>query len=114
MASVFASQKFRFWLAIVVLVAAGAVGLPQLFRRPPIKGDINFVCAETGERFALDRDKVVSVPAENPKTHETTLLPCYLDHGVLKVSPRYRQQLQQLGEKNRYVDPQTLAVKTSP
>jgi hypothetical protein len=43
-----------------------------------------------------------------------TLLPCFEQDGVVYVSSRYHGSLAELGEKNRYVDPETLAVRTSP
>lgn len=105
------SQRSK--LIVVGIVALVAVGL-ALHRAQPtgrLPDDINFVCAATGQTYKLDRDEVTRIPAQNPKTGEYTLFPCYLAEGVLQVSTRHAGGLAQLGEKNRYVDPETLAVR---
>ena len=113
MSGVWANQKFKLGAAVVLLVVAG--GLLLLFRRSDtISRSVNFVCVASGQTFTIDRKRIDEVPLANPKTGERTLLPCYLDDGVLRVSPRYRNSLLALAEKNLYVDPNTLAVRSKP
>jgi hypothetical protein len=50
----------------------------------------------------------------NPRTGEATLLPCHERNGVLYINQRYGSILGDLGARNRYVDPETLAVRTPP
>lgn len=108
------SQRVK--LVVVAIVALAAVGL-ALHRAQPrgrLPDDINFVCAATGQTYKLDRDEVTRIPARNPKTGEYTLFPCYISEGVLQVSSRHAGGLAGLGERNRYVDPETLAVRPPP
>lgn len=114
MAGVLTSRSGKILLASVLLLGAGALAYWNL-KQQPISQNVNFVCVATGQLFALDRKDVVALPARNPKTGEDTLLPCVRDaDGVLRVSGRYGAALQQLGAKNRYVDPETLVVRRPP
>ncbi len=102
-------------IAAVLLVFAGVFLALQFNRYRDaglLPGKVNFVCVATGEKFAVPREQI-QVPCRNPKSGELTLLPCYEEEGDLYVSPRYREALIGLGEKNRYVDPETLAVRTT-
>ncbi|MGD8453788.1 MAG: hypothetical protein PVJ57_18395 [Phycisphaerae bacterium] len=109
--SLLSSQKAKFILAVVLLVVATGAIYFQVAGNSPIHDNINFVCVATGERFNLDRSTVTHIPARNPKTGEDTLMPCSNVDGVLKVSARYRDALDQLAEKNLYVDVNTLQVR---
>jgi hypothetical protein len=113
MSGAWASQKLKLGAAVVLFVAAGGL-LMYFWRSDPIAPSVNFVCVATGKTFAIDRTRIEEVPMRNPQTGEKTLLPCYLDEGVLRVSPRYRDSLTALAEKNLYVDPKTLAVRSKP
>ena len=114
MASVFASDKVKLSFAVVLLIGAGILVVWHFSRSGPISKDVNFVCVETGKTYSLTREQAALLPAENPQTHERTLLPCVKRDGVLYVSARYRDSLLQLGERNKYVDTETLAVRTAP
>ncbi len=114
MAGVLTSRSGKILLAIVLFVGAGVLAYRNLSQRP-ISRNVNFVCVATGRMFSLDRKGVVTLPAQNPKTGEATLLPCVKDaDGVVRVSGRYAGALQELGAKNRYVDPETLVVRPPP
>lgn len=107
----------RIKLIVVGIIALVAVGFALYRARPTgqLPSDINFVCAVTGQSYKLDRNKVTNIPARNPKTGEFTLFPCFVtDEGILQVSARYAGGLPALGEKNRYVDPETLVVRPPP
>jgi hypothetical protein len=68
----------------------------------------------TGETFNITRKELVCIPMTNPRTGEATLLPCHERNGVLYINQRYGSILGDLGARNRYVDPETLAVRTPP
>lgn len=104
-------KRIKLLLAGGLLIAAAVALAFQLRPRGPLSDDVNFVCAATGKTFRLDRREVSRIPARNPQTGENTLFPCYQSEGLWYVSPRHAGGLQELGEKNRYVDPETLAVR---
>ncbi len=110
-------EQKKLVVALVLLVAA--VGVYWTFgrSRAPLSDSVNFVCVETGEKFAIARDKIPNVlPAKNPKTHRTTLLPTVDRDGKLFANPRHADALREpeLAKVNKYVDPQTLEVLSSP
>lgn len=94
----------------VIVVAAGYIGY-QFARRGPLPNKLRFVCAETGKTFWLGRDEVLEIPSKNPETGAATLFPCGEKEGALRVSARHQDALIALGERNRYVDTETLAVR---
>ena len=109
------NQKAKLSLAIVILVIAAGWAGYQLTRPGPISNRLMLVCAATGETFLRDRGDVPVIPMKNPETGERTVLPCHKnDDGELYVNSRYRAALVKLGEKNRYVDTETLRVQSSP
>jgi hypothetical protein len=109
------SDRIKLWGAIVLIAAAGGWAGYQLFRPGPLPSDVSFVCVETGEFFAIDREDVLRLPVENPKTGRRTLLPCSTGpDGTVYVGDRYRGTLERIaGDLNNYVDPDTLAVQTT-
>ncbi len=104
------ANKTKILLAVLLLIGAGSL-LFAFRRASPLPDKITFVCVETGATFNIDRDKVYVIPARNPRTGQATLLPCSERNGVLYVGNHYRGALLNLGEKNHYVDTQTLAVR---
>lgn len=114
MAGILGSDRAKVLLAIVFLAVAGGLICYQLRGGASLPDEVNFVCAASGRTFDLDRNTIAMIPAKNPKTGERTLLPCYREEdGVLRVSPRYREQLLELGETNQYVDVESLAVQAA-
>lgn len=102
-------------LAVVFLVAAAVILIGYVRRQSgPLANSVEFVCVQTGQTFSLARDKIIQVPAKNPKTGELTLLPCHEENGVKYILSRYRGELEDLGDKNRVVDGETLAIRTTP
>ena len=91
----FALNKQAKLLLAGVFLAAAVVILIGYMRRQsgPLPNSVNFVCAQTGQKFSIDRTKIDQVPLKNPKTGEMTLVPCYVENGVTYVSPRYRGAL---------------------
>ena len=115
MAGIFASDKAKLSLAAVLIIGAGGLLFWQFAGSGVIKNDVNFICVATGKTFSIDRKDVKSLPLENPKTGERTLLPCCMRDGVLYVDDHYARLLfDKLREKNRYVDTESLAVQTAP
>lgn len=115
MAGIFASEKAKLSLAVVLIIGAGGLFIWQFVGSGAIADDVNFICVATGKTFSIDRDDIKSLPVENPKTGERTLLPCCSRDGVLYVDARYSRLLfDKLKEKNRYVDTESLAVQTAP
>lgn len=106
--------------AIAFVVAAVGFCAYMLFRPDPsypsLPTQVSFVCVKTGERFVLDRraPECRIIPAENPKTHERTLLPCSEVDGKWVVIDHYRGAVANLAGDNHYVDPQTLEVRSAP
>ena len=109
-----ASPKGKLTLAALVFVIAGALLIYNFGRGGALPSGIQFVCVATGQTFRVDRTEINAVPFKNPKTGEYTLLPCKSENGVTKIDPHYRQALVALGEKNRYVDNDTLVVRSAP
>ena len=114
MSSALAANKGRISLIVVLLLAAAFLVYREFARPGVIPDEINFVCVVTGTTFSLDRDDVYSYPAKNPDTGEMTLLPVYEEDGVWYVSSHYRATVLGFGERNRYVDTNTLAVRKAP
>jgi len=102
-------------LAVVLLAAAVAAFLIVNRKPSPVSGDLTFVCVATGKVYQIGRSKkALIVPLENPDTHELTLLPCAKDAGGYYISGRYRGMLKEFGDKNRYVDTETLRLRSGP
>lgn len=102
-------------LLLAVLLVAGAVFFYyQLGDEPILDDQINFVCISTGKTFTIDRDDVGTLPLKNPETSQPTLLPFVTRDGQRYVDDHYRTLVQNLGEVNRYVDSESLAVKSAP
>lgn len=107
-------------LAISAAVAALGLCAYVVFRPDPsyptLPTQVNFVCVKTGERFVLDRraPECRIIPAQNPRTHERTLLPCSEVDGKWVVNDHYRGAVVNFAGENHYVDPQTLEVRSAP
>jgi hypothetical protein len=106
-------------LALVGGLLVAAVGLYafQGNRAPSRKGKVQFVCVATGESFWFARGEKKILPVESPKNGEKTLLPCHeREDGSLQVSSRCRSLVEEFEQNaiNKYVDPETLLVRTSP
>ena len=115
MRGILANDKAKIVLVIALFAIAGGIVCYQVFRPGPLSDDINFICVATGAKFSIDRADVSCIPETNPDTGAATLVPCSLvENGVLKVNPHYRSVLEELGQENRYVDMDTLTVKTEP
>jgi hypothetical protein len=108
------SDRTKLVVAVVFLIAAAGIAYYNLRGSSVLPNSVKFVCVATGKFFDIASDKIETVPLKNPKTGEATLMPCSQHDGTWRVSPRYRKELQALGEKNRYVDTKTLAVQTAP
>jgi hypothetical protein len=105
------SKHVKLIAAAGLFVVGGVLLYFNLSRPGALPDQVQFVCVVSGETFYIDRDEV-RVPAANPSTGEPTLVPCYEDtNGVIRVSEHFRFAVDELGEKNRYVDPETLAVR---
>ena len=108
---------------VKLIVGAGvlvvAIGIYWFFGRSsePLRGSVEFVCVATGKIYPIAQDKMPSIlPAKNPDTGSPTLLPCEKVDGKLVVMRRHAYLLREpeLEKANKYVDPQTLEVRTSP
>ncbi len=106
------NQKTKLALAVIILIVAVGCAAWQFTRPGPVSHRVRLVCADTGKTYTMSRKELIAVPMRNPDTGEFTLLPCHEDEsGRLVVNTRYRGALDQLGEKNRYVDRESLAVR---
>lgn len=106
------AKRAKIAVIVVLFGAAAYVSYAYLMRSGPMKNSIRFVCAATGEEFWLSRSEVIQIPMNNPKTKEETLLPCgEAEDGTIRVDEHYRAALEQIGEKNKFVDMTTLVVK---
>lgn len=103
--------KLSVALAVVAVLGVGVVLYAQLRGARPLPNTVKFVCVATGKTYAVSRDKIKRIPLDNPDTGERTLLPYVERDGRLFVSEHYRESVAKLGERNRYVDPETLAVQ---
>jgi len=112
MASFWASSRNKAILAGVLIVIAVVFVARQIWKPGALPSGVRYVCVSTGKVFTLPRDKVNLIPEVNPDTGEHTLLPCSERDGAVRVTSRYRDALVQLGDKNHYVDIETLLVKT--
>lgn len=101
-------------VAIIILIAAGLLARRNAGKSSPeatLPNSIQYVDVTTGEIIALKRGQTVVLPRENPKTGERTLLPVLKRDGDYYVSDMRRRTLEQLGDKNKWVDPKTLRVR---
>lgn len=108
------STRVRRGSAAVLVVVVGAFLYCRSVGQPLLTSDINFVCVSTGRTYTVDRDDIDTLPLINPKTDERSLLPCVERDGRLYADARYRGLLLKLRELNRYVDEDTLLVRTTP
>ena len=102
-------------VAVALLIIAAVLAITRT-EKNKIKGvladRVELICVATGEVFAFKRKDLAMLPAENPKTGEQTLVPCYRDQqGHLRVDSHYVPLLEDLGDLNRYVDVRTLEVQ---
>jgi hypothetical protein len=105
------SRKLKLTLAGAILVLAVTSAAYRLAPSGPVSSHVTLVCVATGETFRMSRKELVCIPMRNPRTGEATLLPCHRRKGVLYINQRYGPALEELGARNRYVDPETLAVR---
>lgn len=111
----FALNKQAKLLLAGVFLAAAVVILVGYYRRSgPLKDTVEFVDVQNGQTFSIERTKIDQIPLKNPKTGELTLVPCYHENGATFVSHRYRGEVEELGNKNKCVDTETLAVRSTP
>lgn len=108
------NNRLKVIAAIVLFAGAGALAYRALHQPAPISGKMKLVCVATGQVFNLSREKIASYPAVNPSTGEATLVPCYEENGEVYIISRYADLLEQLREKNKYVDAQTGKVVRNP
>lgn len=103
-------------LTLACVGLAGYVAGTTLFAGPDVPTRAVFVCVATGEMFDLHIEEALMIPAKNKKTGQRTLVPCVRDDdGTLRVGDHYRNLFEgRLKEVNRYVDPDTLEVRTAP
>src|SRR5690606_4345838 len=97
----------------VILAAAAFLAWWNAGTADPLRGlpdEIRFVDVSSGELYSFSRGEPFALPRENPDTGERTLLPVVEKEGGLFVSQRRASVLSTLGEKNRWVDPETLRV----
>lgn len=99
--------------AAIGLFAFATFAIARIWLRPgPVSSRINFIDASTGERFSFARSEVVLVPMKNPRTAQETLVPVDVrPDGTMVLIEHYRPVLELLGDRNRVIDPETLAIK---
>jgi len=105
------SEKAKLWLAVAILAVAAGFATYQLTRPGPVSDKIELVCVATGKVYRMSREEVTIIPMKNPDSGEYTLLPCHEQEGVRYVNSRYQSALEQLVDRNRWVDPETLTVR---
>ena len=108
------SQKAKTTLIITMSVLAIACAGYRVASSSPISRSVALVCVATGETFKMTRKELIYIPMRNPRTGEATLLPCHERNGVLYINRRYGPALTHIGTRNRYVDPESLAVRPPP
>jgi hypothetical protein len=108
------SHKSQFIVVATTCIIAVTGAIYRLTPTAPVSPTVDLVCVATGETFNIARKKLICIPMRNPRTGEATLLPCHQRNGVLYINRRYGPTLADLGARNRYVDPETLAVRTPP
>jgi hypothetical protein len=115
MSGALAGNRGKLIVIVALLLVAAVTVWFQVRGSGGLRSNVNFVCVATGKMYSLDRRSVFKLPWKNPDTGEETLLPCGArEDGSIEVSERYREAVRAMGEKNRYVDPETLVVKTAP
>jgi hypothetical protein len=102
-------------LVVLVLALLGAAGVMTYRNWPPrgLSTDIAYVCVATGEVFEIPRNDVGYLPFENPKSGQETLVPVQRKDGHWVISEHYRKLISSLGEVNKYVDPNSLEIRSS-
>jgi hypothetical protein len=104
--------------AVVLLVGAGVVYWRFGQTSSVLPDHVSYVCVATGKVFRFSQATLPnSMPGRNPETGQSTLLP--LTPGAsakLSVDEHYAALLEdpELAEVNKYVDPDTLEVRTTP
>lgn len=107
------AKRAKIALIVVLFGAAGYFAYAYFLRPGPLANSLQFVCAASGERFWFSREQAFEIPMLNPRTKEPTLVPVLVDEsGALYVPERYRGVLEELGEKNKFVDMESLRLKT--
>lgn len=108
------SQRWKIALAVLALAVTAVIAVRQLTQPSAVTNSIQLICVTTGERFTMSREAVTQVPMLHPKTNEPTLLPISANaNGEFVVHDHYRGLVEEFGERNKFVDPQTLVVKNS-
>lgn len=98
--------------ALVIILVAATLLLAQR-GYSPVADEIHCICVETGREYFLSTSKIRGFPAPNPKTERRTLLPCERRGDRLFLLQRFAGVLEALGEKNKYVDPESLAIQST-
>ncbi len=107
------NTKYLIVIVAIVVVLGGWYWMSR--PEPVVDNRLPMICVESGKVFKIAREDLGPVrPFDNPETGEQTLLPFIEgEDGVRRISSRDRGYLQDLGEKNRYVDAETLVVKSA-
>jgi hypothetical protein len=106
-------------VSAAVVVMVGAIGYFAYQNRgePTRVGKRQFVCVETGKFYWFSRDDAPRIlPGTNPDTKKQTLMPVSVgEDGKLYVRERSASAMRrELAELNKFVDPETLLIKSSP
>ena len=112
-------EQKKLTVVVVLFLVAGGVGWYFWRSGDPLSDSVKFVCVATGKTYTIGRGEMPDVvPAENPDTHEFTLLPLSKNEaGELVINARFANELRHtptLAKVNRYVDPNTCKVLDTP
>jgi hypothetical protein len=103
-------------LVVVLLAAAGWLGFRNIRGSDPaaiFPDQDTYVDVSTGETFVVSRTYPVSPIRVNPRTGEETLVLIYQgEEGDWFLSSHFEYLLEQVGDKNKCIDPESLKVRT--
>jgi len=108
------SGKSKFVAGIfMIVILAGLYLIWRRYDESVLSDRVSLVCVESGDIFVLARAEIRTLPARNPDTGESTLVPCVVDReGTLRVDDAFKHALQEMGERNQYVDRESLQVRS--
>lgn len=109
------AERAKIGLVLVLFGVAGFFAYRYYTRPGPISNKISLLCVATGQTFWMSRERVDEIPLANPRTGEKTLIPCIIkEDSTVEIREHYHGAIELVADKNKWVDPQSFAVRPPP